>query len=403
MNQIFKNAISYSIGNYMSKLIAILIFPIIVTYLGLEDTGKLDLIISTVMVLTIVFSLHIGDAIYRWFNTQNQEERQISFSNGIVILAIMILLVVIFYVFAYYFYPYPKELLTISCLILVSQIIYSVFLQIVRGVGNVTRFTIVGIVKSIIFTSVSLLAVIFTENKLYNTLLGLLAANITCTIFSIWGLNFTAYFRRHFINLSNARKLINYSIPLILNALSWTSFFTINKYIILSNLGLYENGVFAVTEKLATGVFFIGMFYYFSVQDHCLSSLNFEKERVFFKKIIVKVMLISGGSMLMIVAGAWIIMPIFFPKLVASLDYLIWLATANFFIILASYFGVPYNYKKQTLSMALTSFVGVVISIVLSLLLVSTYAVHGVCISILIGAVFVFVARLKYTLVFFKA
>lgn len=402
MNQIFKNAINYSIGNYSSKLIAILIFPIIVTYLGLENTGKLDLIISTVMVLTIVFSLQIGDAIYRWFNSQSLKEKQISFSNGIVIVMIMILLISILYVFAYYFYPYPKELLSVSYLILVSQIIYSVFLQIVRGVGNVTRFTIVGIIKSVVFTTTSLLAVVFTENKLYNTLLALLGSNIICIIFSAWGLNFAIYFKRHFIDVFNARKLVNYSAPLILNALSWISFFTINKYVILSYLDLSDNGIFAVAEKLSSGVFFLGMFYYYSVQDHCLSSLNFEKEHSFFRKHIVKVALISIGSIVMVILGSWIVIPVFFPDLVASLKYLPWLAAANLFIILAGYFGILYNYKKQTFSMALTSFIGVVISVVLSLSLVSTFAVYGVCISILIGAIFVFIARLRYTLIFFQ-
>lgn len=37
-----------SIGNYLSKLVIILIFPIIVTYLGLEDTDKWGFLISTV-------------------------------------------------------------------------------------------------------------------------------------------------------------------------------------------------------------------------------------------------------------------------------------------------------------------------------------------------------------------
>lgn len=403
MNHIFKNAVNYSIGNYSSKFIAILIFPIIVSYLGFEDTGELDLIISTVALLTTVFSLQIGDAIYRWFNTKDITEQQISFSNGIIIMILMVVVTTIVYAFVYYFYSSLTSFLSITYLILMSQIILSIFLQLIRAIGNVTRFTVVGIVKSVLFTITSLLVVVFTENKLYNTLLVLLGSNIICIILSIWGFSFTTYFRDYLINFLNAFKLIKYSTPLILNALSWASFFTINKYIIVSNLGISDNGVFAVAERLSTGIFFLGMFYYYSLQDHCLSNPNFKEESSFFKSIIIKVILISVGSVIMVILGSWIIFPLYFPDLVASLKYLPWLAFSNLFIILAGYLGITYNYKKQTLLMALTSLTGVVISILLSLLLVSRLSVHGVCISILIGTIFVFVTRLKYTLAFFKS
>ncbi len=402
MSQIFKSAINYSIGNYSSKLIAILIFPIVVTYLGLENTGKFDLVISTVGILRTLFSLHIGDAMYRWFQCKNIQDQQISFSNGLVITLIMLFTVNIIYVCLYVFFPYPIELLTISFFILISQIILSVLLQLIRGEGRVTRYTLIGIIKSIVFTLFSLLVVIYTENKLHNIFLVLIGTNVVCIIVAVCGFNFQYYFKKSYISFSNTKKLIKYSIPLILNAFSWIGFFTANKYILFTNFGLNNNGVFAVAEKLSTGVFFKGMFYYYSLQDYSLSSSNFQKEKSFFIKIIKRTLFILLMVTIIIILGSWFFIPMFFPDLILSLKFLPWLAFANLFIALAGYMGIPYNYKKETISMSLTSFFGLIISLLLSLLLISHIGIYGICISILVGSIFVFIARLKYTLTFFN-
>ncbi|WP_378175940.1 lipopolysaccharide biosynthesis protein [Aquimarina sp. SS2-1] len=401
-NKIFKNAIIYSIGNYSSKFIAIIVFPIVVTYLGLEDTGKLDLIVSTVTILATIFSLQIGEAVYRWFSTNDLAEQQISFSNGIVVLVIMVMLCTVLYVLGYFFYTFPKDLWTLSYFILVSHIVLNAFFQIIRGLGKVTVFTVVGIIKSILYTAASLLVAIFTQDKLYNVLLALLLSNIIGIILTIYHFDFIKFYRHAEVTILNLKKLIKYSVPLIINALSWISFFAVNKYIILYNLELDDNGIFAVAEKIAIGIFFIGMFYYYSLQDHCLSSNNFRQEGAFFKKIVLRTILMVISSILLLQLTLWIVMPILFPNLVISLNYLPFLAFANLFIVLSSYLGIPYNYKKKTISMAITSLAGLTLTLVLSMILVSSFGLYGVCTAILIGAVLVFLIRLKYNITFFK-
>lgn len=402
MNPIFKRAIIYSIGNYSSKLVSVLIFPIVVTYLGLADAGEFDLIFSTINILAIIFSLQIGDAIYRWFNTKDLKEQQISFSNSTVVIIVMFIIVTIAYLVMYFFYPNLIEFLSVSYFILMSQIILGIYLQIIRGIDDINAYTVIGIVKSIMFSLGSLLMVIYTDNKLYNILLMALGTNVICVLMATTRVSLPLYFNRGCVNLKNSLILIKYSTPLILNAFSWVSFFTINKYIILFYFGMESNGVFAVTEKIATGVFFCGMFYYFSVQDYCLSNSNFKGEFIFFKKMMYKVVLLTSVSILSILLLSWFVVPMYFQDLEASLKFLPYLAIANLFIILANYLGIPYNYMKQTFSMALTSFFGALISVVLSLFFGSIIGILGICVSIIIGTIYIFIMRLRYSLKFFN-
>ena len=402
MNQIFRNAIIYSIGNYSSKLIAILIFPIVVTYLGLENTGKLDLITSTVAILTTFFSLNIGDAIYRWFQNKDIEEKQMSFSNGLIILLIMLFIVSVLYIILHMFYIDLIEFLTISFFILVSQIILSILMHLVRGEGKVTSYTSIEVIKSILFTLLSLAVVIYTEDKLNNIFIVFVGTNIVSIILAVYGMNLKSYYNNKYVSYSNIKKLISYSIPLTINTFSWLSFFIVNKYIILYYIGLSNNGVFAIAEKFSNGIFFLGIFYFYSLQDYCLSSLSFQKEKFFFVKIVKKVIIVSLIGIVALVLCSWVLMPIFFPKLVSSLFFLPWLALAKMFIVLSGYLGIPYNYKKETLSMSITTFSGVVISVLLSLVLINYVGVYGVCFSILAGSIFVFIVRLKYAFNFFN-
>ena len=403
MNNILKRAIIYSIGNYSSKLISVLIFPIVVTYLGLVDTGRFDLVFSTVNVLVIIFSLQIGDAVYRWFNTKDEKEQQISFSNSVILITIMIVIVTIIYLILYFFYTDLITFLSISYFILISQIILSLYLQVIRGVGNINVYTAVGIIKSIVFSLGSLLVVVYTTSKLQNVLLMALVANIVSIVIVMSQVNSSLYFNKSCVNLSNSLKLVKYSAPLILNAFSWVSFFTINKYIILFYFGVENNGMFAIAEKVTTGIFFCGMFYYFSVQDYCLSSPNFKKEIIFFKNIMYKVVLITSIVVFMAIVSSWLVLTFYLEEFGDFLKFFPCLAIANLFIILANYLGIPYNYMKETFSMALTSFFGAVISVLFSMTFSLVFGVFSIGVSILIGAIYVFIMRFRYSVRFFNS
>ncbi len=398
---ISKNAWIYSLGTYSSKIISLIIFPIIAVELGFEDTGKYDLVISTVAILGPIFSLQIGDAAYRWLSESSEKQKSIGFTTSTLILLVMVVLLSIVTLFVQLIQPIP--FLFIGYLILVSHMLLNTMMQILRGNGQIKLYTSAMIVRSITFTLGELWAVFYSENKLQNVLIAFAVANFLSLFICVSKGFKRKQFSLQEANKVNFKRVLKYAYPMVFNALSWVLLINVNKYIISSRLDYEMNGVFAVAEKLASPIFFLGIFYFFSAQDHYLGKANFQQLSKDFNQLIKNISLLTSFGVVTLIAGAYLLLPIFFPDLEDSIIYLPLLAIANLIMIISVYLSIPYTYQKESLQQAISTLTGIVITILLSFLLIQYWGLTGVCIAILIGALLTLGIRLKHNNAFFKA
>ncbi|KYG74811.1 hypothetical protein MB14_06295 [Roseivirga ehrenbergii] len=395
-----KNALIYSLGTYSSKLISLIIFPIIAVELGLVDTGKYDLILSTVTILVPIFSLQMGDVAYRWLSDSNERQKGIGVTITIVLLIPMTILLGALTVFVWLQYNDP--LLWGGSLILMSQILLSSMMQIVRGNRQVNLYTYATIIRSVVFTMGGLYAVFFTDAKLPNLLASFAISNFLVLTICVWkGLRKSQFSLTH-LNLENIKEVLKYVYPLVFNALGWMLLINVNKYIISANLGYEMNGIFAIADKLATPIYFLGIFYFFSAQDHFLNMTDFSARKESFKLLIKKVSLIMTIGIVGLVIGAYLLIPLLFQGLIEGIEFLPWLAAINFFIIMAIYMGIPYTYDKQSLALASTTILGILCTIILSFLLIDPLGLYGVCAAILLGSFLILILRIRFVKSFFQ-
>ncbi len=394
-----KNALIYSLGTYSSKLISLIIFPIIAVEIGLVDTGKYDLVLSTVTILVPLFSLQLGDVAYRWLSDPDEKQKEIGVTITLALLMPMTILLGAFTVFVWLQYNDP--LLWIGSLILMSQILLSSMMQIVRGNRQINLYAYVTIIRSVVFTIGGLYAVFFTNAKLPNLLASFAIASFFALIFCVWkGLRKSQFSLIH-LKSENIKEVLKYVYPLVFNALGWMLLINVNKYIISANLGYEMNGIFAIADKLATPIYFLGIFYFFSAQDHFLSMSDFAARKESFKQLIKKVSLIMTIGIVGLVIGAYLLIPLLFPGLIEGIEFLPWLAAINFFIIMAIYMGIPYTYNKQSLALARTTILGILCTVILSFLLIDPLGLYGVCIAILFGSFLILILRIKFAKCFF--
>lgn len=397
---ISKNAWIYSLGTYSSKIISLIIFPIIAVELGFEDTGKYDLVISTVAILGPIFSLQIGDAAYRWLSESSEKQKCIGFTISTLVLFAMVILLSITALFVRLIQPIP--FLFIGYLILVSHMLLNTMMQILRGNGQIKLYTSAMIVRSVAFALGELWAVFYSENKLQNVLIAFAAANFLSLLICL-----SKGFKREQFSLQEANKInfkrvLNYAYPMVFNALSWVLLINVNKYIISSRLDYEMNGIFAVAEKLASPIFFLGIFYFFSAQDHYLSKANFQYLSKDFKQLIKKISLLTGLGVIALITGAYLLLPVFFPELEKSIVYLPLLTLANLVMIISIYLSIPYTYQKESLQQAVSTVVGILTTILLSLILIDYWGLTGVCIAILVGTLLTLTIRVRRNKVFFQ-
>lgn len=393
--EIKKNARIYSLGQYLSKGINILVFPLVAVELGLAKTGKYDLVITTVTILTAVLTLQIGEAFYRWLTDADIQKRKVGFSNGLVIMAGTVITILLGYALMSQFYS--LEFLFTGFLLLLTQSIFMTFSQIERGLGKVTTHALANVIKTAVFAVFALMAVFLTENMLHNVLWAMLIGNVFGILVCAREVIGSEYWDKGLVSLKHIKELLGFTIPLLLNRFSWIFLVNVNKYIIAGNLEASQNGIFAVTERLASPIYLLALFYYLSAQDLFQTSAKYRENRKQFMQLILKVTLITIAGILALQLGAVLFLPWLFPELTDVIEYIPFMAFANLLIALAVYFGIPYIYEKKTLSMAFVTVFGVVVMIAISFLSVEQFGLYGIYSGIIIGSAVIVVICIIHT------
>lgn len=398
---ISKNAWIYALGTYSSKIISLVIFPIVAVELGLTDTGKYDLVIATVAILVPLCSLQVSDAVYLWLKDNQETQRIIGFTTSTLLISFLSLLVFIFALLLHFIYPIPFLIIGVS--ILISQMLLTFAMQTLRGIKRIKLYVTSMLVRSILFTAGELWAIFYSDDKLFNVLLVFVVSNLFAFLLcAVKGFT-PKLFSFKVIQVENFKAILSYAVPMVFNALGWGMLINVNKYVIQSELGYEMNGVFALADKMASPVFFLGIFYFFSAQDHFLSKTDMALKMAAFNGLLKKVSLLTFLSIMLLLFGAYLLLPLIFPDLSDSLVYLPLMALVNLVMTLSVYLGIPYTYLKKSLPMAITTLLGVVVSLVSSLLLVNSMGLLGVCLGVLMGALLILGLRLKNADKFFNA
>lgn len=249
--ELMKNSIILGIGQLIPKFMILIVLPILTTYLTASEYGEYDLVLSIGSLLIPILTFQIQQAVFRYLlATMESGERSIYITTSIsfVVCSSMILL------------PIVSCILTIAglkieyCLLLsflfFSEAMYSLMGQIVRGLGNNTKYSI-GIalyaVTNMIF--VVILIVIFRLG-LYGVILAITLGYICANSYLFFSSGVSRYFSINNISKSAIRELLAFSIPIIPSSIALWVVNLSDRLLIIHYLGTGLNGIYAVANKI---------------------------------------------------------------------------------------------------------------------------------------------------------
>lgn len=393
--KLISNTLILSIGNLGSKVAAIFLVPLYTHFLSKSNFGIADVLTTTITVLTPIFALSIADAVFRFALDPRENKKEI-LSTGIVItfvgscLAILMIPFISIYLNVHY-----SIFLMLSVVI---SIITSLLSNFMKVIDKVLIFTLSGIVSTLVLILSNIIL-------LFELQMGLDGYFFSAILSGLSGIIFILLFGKvhHFvdlnqINLTSAKKMIKYSLPLIPNAMSWWLTNDANRIIILMFVGASANGLYAVANKIPA-VF--SMFFAIFSQAWQISAVEeFESEdRSEFYSLVLQRMI--EFSML------FNIFVLFFVKNIMSMFvsesfYAAWelvpmLLLTVMYSNISSFVGTTYIAAKKTSMITITTFLGMAINICLGLVLVKTYGVQGVIFGGTVGFFVITVIRLINT------
>lgn len=294
----------YLLGNVLTKAIAFFMLPIYTKFLTPSDYGTYDVNIAYITFLSSVLFLDIWGGVMRFmFDYSKREDKDRPIMSGAIIFLGSTIAYVVFALFL-------GNVMHIQYLFWVM--LYGLFLNlqqffayVVRGFGKNSLFAISGILGSFItmLSNILFIAIMHTGYQ-YLYISSIIGYLLNCSVL-FFGVNIKEIFQKKNYDSQLTKEMFIFSLPLMINSISWWFLTAFNRVILTNQLSSAANGVYAVANKFSSIVQLIDQAFQMAWQEISFSKEGAKKDNaVFFESAIneyIRFMLMGVAALLPIV------------------------------------------------------------------------------------------------------
>lgn len=384
----------YSIGNISSRLINFALVFVTTFFLSREEVGNYDLLLVTMSLVTPLVTLQLTDAVLRWLledQSENTRKNIISSISLVMLGSFFVLGLTLFVMNQMSAIPYSMELFALILL----QSLFLINQQFVRGIGDNRTYVASGIWYSLLYALLAIVSLsilhLKVEGLIYANILAILLINIYVLVKN----NVFQYFSLDHIKTDFIRRLLQYSLPLIPNSLSWWAISSLNRYLILFFLGVGANGLFAISYKIPTILVVFNSIFLLSWQEKAITTFNEDDKSRYYSETHDKYLNLIFGLGLLVVAFNKFLM-----QISVSADFLeAWkytplLVIGVVFSALSGFFGSIYLSEKKTTNLLTSSILGGLVTAVSAYFALPVIGLQGASLSVMLGYLVLYGIRL---------
>lgn len=371
-SRLINNSMLFMVANMGIKLIQFVMVPLYTYTLTKGEYGTVDILTTTVSMLTPIVSLSIFDAVFRFLMDQTQD-KSIVFTSGLTITGIgSVVCLALIPIFKLFKIPYG----TYISLLVIFSIFISLLQNFAKSINKILIFTLSGVIYSVIVASLNVFLLLFLHQGIKGYIDSMIVAYIVTVLFLAIGSKSWKYLSK--FDLKKTRELLKYSVPLIPNAFSWWFTNDANRYFILLFAGATGNGLYAVANKVPS---LLNTFFGIFSQAWQLSAVeeyeDAEKD-VFYSKILNFITFISffGISMLLVILRP--AMHLFASySFYESWKLVPFLLVAAMYSNIAAFLGTVFIAAKKTNLIFITTVVGMIVNLIFNVILIPVFGVNG--------------------------
>ncbi len=383
------NSLIFAIANFGSKILKFLIVPFYTYYLTTKQFGAVDLLTTTVSLLSPFVLLGTNEALLR-FSFKKEITIESLFSNCIIICtstSTVLLICLLFFEDSLFF---VNKWMFFVLLMVTS--IEMLLLYFSRGLNKNIDFAFAGVLNTVVLLASNIILLVYLHSGINGYIYSLVLASLLSTIYLILRLRIYNFFSLKYLDLSLMRKILVYSLPMMPNAIMWWIMNTSDRYIIYYYLGIAATGIYAISYKLPSIISVITNIFYQAWQVSAIQ--NSDDNDNFYSNVIDY---FSKFSLLLAGILIFVIKPLIFLLVEKSYE-ISWMYTP--FLILGSVFsgmssivGVSYTVKEKTVGIFKTSLIGAIVNIMLSLIFTPFIGMQGTALATFIGFYLVWLTR----------
>lgn len=393
-----KKASTYFVGTLSSKILSVLLVPIYAYYVSAEALGEYDYVLTISNIVMPIAFLSVWEAILRYCMKENAAESQrriVSSSIGfsVAIIAVLTLLCLGINLF----YSDKKFILCLYIFVIIQGITY-IWQYSARSFGESKQFVISGVASSavLIVSNIVNLAVLKLEYK--GLVLSFVLSHIVTILVLEYKIKLIPNFRISEVSLEIIKKLLKFSVPLVVNAISLWLYSGSSRIIIRNYIGSYENGLYSFASKFSLVITLFSTVISMAVIEEAYSYKTLEEYSVKLSALIEKVSKAYFSLVMLAVPAINILYTIAFKKTdyYKSADYVFLLLLTALFTALANNYGSAFQVTDKTKYITFTTLLGAISAIILSLILVRPIGIYGILIGGTAGPFLMMLSRAVY-------
>ncbi|GEN49053.1 lipopolysaccharide biosynthesis protein [Ligilactobacillus pobuzihii] len=392
-HKLIGNSVIFAIGNFGSKMMQFIMVPIYSYTLSSSQFGKTDFLTTFVTLIAPIVCLDMYDAVFR-FSLDSNEDKEKIFSTGLIFtLLASIISIILGFLLEPLIHGYPVKL---TGLLLVFTMLYSLMSNYVRAVGHVKKFAVAGIINTFVMGILNIFLLVVLKQGISGYLISMIIALFVAILYISISTNIYSHFSFNKWNTIKFKEMIRYSVPLIPNTLAWWLNSTSDRFFIIMFLGSGANGIYAMSSKIPNMLSTLTNIFFQSWQMSAVEEYKSRDSRQFITNVFEYFL-----SFIFFVSFALItvIRPLF-DIILSDQYYVGWKLTPLILLTviyssLSGFLGTMYTASKRTGPIFITTLVGAIVNVILSVFLIPKVGTYGAAISNIISFLIVTLIRLK--------
>lgn len=394
IKDLLSNTLLFTIANLGSKIMVFLMVPLYTAVLTTEEYGIADIIQTTSGMLLPILTAKIADAVLRFCYLKQYSTNDVysvgirfSFFGAIICLFLSIILS-----FIPLFNNLGYNILFIPLIFLFDSL-SDLFHKYCRGIDKVNISATAGLLTTATMIISNLVFLLVLKIGIVGYLLSFVIGNSVAVAYMYLRVNArNAYTKQKQPSLR--KEMLNYSIPLVPNSLSWWALSYVNRFFMLSWLGVSAVGIYSATLRIPSILTVLCDIFAQAWLLTALKDYGSDESKRFIRSMHNKYFSVS-----IILCASIILLSHPLSKLLLSGDFCeYWWLTP--FLFIAVFWGAMINFlgsifsseRKNTMQFVSTM-VGAFVSVLVTFVFLKQYGVIIVAISSLVGYFTIWIIR----------
>ena len=251
-NELLKNTIAISIGKMGIKIVQFFLLPFYTSILSTEEYGTADLLNAYISLISIIVSLRIEQALFRYLAEVREEKEKCSktITNVFIVTACSLSVFLLFFLLMFPFLKSPYKMYFITNVIIL--VLSNVVTQVSRGLGDYKTYAAAGLLTTFFMIFFNIIFLSVFQLRVDGLLISVLFGNIIGLLYVLYKKRVFQYINMGYLDKKLMKELCKYSFPLIPSELSWQIVKASDKFIVNFVLGAGSVGILSISTRFSS-------------------------------------------------------------------------------------------------------------------------------------------------------